>query len=95
MSHRGERLAECSRSEPQRATVATGNCRREYSDPVTRRACGNGCPGARRDTRPRHWLLVPKSSGEIWSRNSRNFSTSSSCSSGIAIPASSSTPSLP
>ena len=26
-----------------------------------------------------------KSSGEIWSRNSRNFSTSSSCSSGIAI----------
>ena len=42
-----------------------------------------------------HWLLVPKSSGEIWSRNSRNFSTSSSCSSGIAMPASSSTPSLP
>lgn len=42
-----------------------------------------------------YWLLVPKSSGEIWSRNSRNFSTSSSCSSGIAMPASSSTVSLP
>lgn len=42
-----------------------------------------------------YWLLVPKSSGEIWSRNSRNFSTSSSCSSGMAIPASSSTVSLP
>jgi hypothetical protein len=36
-----------------------------------------------------------KSSGEIVSRNSRNFSTSSSCSSGIAMPASASTASSP
>lgn len=43
---------------------------------------------ASEDRQTAHWLLVPKSSGEIWSRNSRNFSTSSSCSSGIAIPAS-------
>src|SRR3954465_10453767 len=36
-----------------------------------------------------------KSSGEIWSRNSRNRSTSSSCSSGIGIPASPSPSSAP
>ena len=40
-----------------------------------------------------HWRS--KSSGETWSRNSRNFSTSSSCSSGTASPASSRTSSAP
>src|SRR5205823_3202743 len=52
------------------------------------RPAGQRSPAARRSGAPCH-VARPKSSGVMVSRNSRNFSTSSSCSSGIATPASS------
>jgi hypothetical protein len=55
----------------------------------------DGPPAAGRGPQPAPGSGEPKSSGEIWSRNSRNASTSSCSSSGIGIPASASTVSAP
>lgn len=92
MSHRGERLAECADGGPEDAL--TGRRQLPVGGPREAAVRPGGTPEPTGGPRS-HWLLVPKSSGEIWSRNSRNFSTSSSCSSGMAMPASSSTVSLP
>ena len=59
--------------------------------PSTRAACRNPQPQVEGECYALRTQGASKSSGETWSRNSRNFSTSSSCSAGTARPASSST----